>query len=88
MKAHCKDLETQLTKDGKTVLLEGQEIANACWNFAQERNKIPDEIVKNRSSYRGIMLVEFPEKNGGSFDNIRFVVKPTESTPNSQTEEI
>lgn len=88
MKAHCKDLETQLGKDGKTVLLEGQDIAHACWQFAQEKNKIPDEIMKNASSYKGVMLVEFPSSGSGSFDNIRFVVKPTESTPNSQTEEI
>tara|TARA_R110000824_G_scaffold258560_3_gene447519 strand:- start:197 stop:454 length:258 start_codon:yes stop_codon:yes gene_type:complete len=75
----------------RMILLEGQDIARACWNFAQERNRIPEEISKNRSRYKGVMLVEFPpDVEGavmGSFENIRFAVR-REAPPNSQKEEI
>jgi hypothetical protein len=67
---------------GKMVLLRGQDIAQACWNFAQERNRIPEEIANSRSSYTGIILVEFPPGGvSGSLEDVKFAVRPKEEQP-------
>ena len=66
----------------RTVILEGVEIAHACWHHAEKHNKIPKEILKDKKSYVGIMLVEMPnvdEDVSGTFENIRFAVKRAEA---------
>ena len=82
-------------RNEKVVILDGQDIAQACWDFAQQNNKIPECIQEDRHLYRGIMLVKFPpdaERTGGSFENIQFAVKrdvvDIEVPPNSLKEEI